>query len=274
MKAVIRIEGLKQILHDRESGARYAVHADDLAVPAGSFSAILGPSGCGKTTLLSVLGLLRASTPESELGRFEMWFPGDDEPTDLTEIWKKNLRAQANAIRRKRLGFALQSGELLTALTVAENIETPLRVNGFGHRECKERVSELVQAFDLVRRKGSKPADSKNLLLRSRINKLSGGEYQRVALARSIAHRPSIVFVDEPTASLNIEMARQALIQLRTLRQTGNEQSTVLMITHDTELAMEFCDFIIEMAPHKDCPVDRPSGGVVKIVKNKPKILG
>lgn len=267
MRSIISIEGLKQVLHDPESGAQFVVHVDELEIPAGSFTAILGPSGCGKTTLLTVLGLLRAKTKGSTLDRFEMWFAGESKPTDLQPVWARNLRSTANRIRRRHLGFALQSGELLPALTVAENIETPLRVNGASGRESRRRAAELIEAFDLYRRKGDSASRRAGSLARSRVNRLSGGEYQRVALARAIAHHPSLVFVDEPTASLNREMAHNALVQLRDLRKSDQEQSTVLMITHDEMLATEFCDYIIEMAPHKDIP----AGGVVGFRVNEEK---
>jgi len=258
MRSIINVQGLRQVLRDPESGDEYSVFVDNLEIPAASFTAILGPSGCGKTTLLTVLGLLRAHIKDSALSRFEMWFDGDSKPTDFTPVWRNNLRTKANKIRRRHIGFALQSGELLPALTVAENIEIPLRINGASTRECRARVDELIQAFDLYRQKGSAAKAKAGSLARSRVNRLSGGEFQRVALARAIAHHPSLVFVDEPTASLNREMAHNALSQLRNLRQSGREQSTILMITHDRSLATEFCDYIIEMVPHKGTP----SGGV------------
>ena len=100
----------------------------------------------------------------------------------------------------------------------------------------------------------------------SRINKLSGGEYQRVALARAIAHRPTLVFVDEPTAALNRELARGALEQLRKLQREDGQHGAVVMITHDEDLADEFADMIIRMAPCKD----RPAGEVVEIIHKPP----
>jgi len=266
MKNVVHIEGLKQVLHDKKSGAIYEVHVDEVVIPEGSFTAILGPSGCGKTTLLTVLGLLRAATVNSQLKRFEMTFPGDTEPTDLSVIWRKNLRSQANAIRRKHIGFALQSGELLPALTVAENIDIPMQINGFSRNQCRQRRNELIEAFGLFHSRNNKAQS----LARSRVNRLSGGEAQRVALARAISHRPSLVFVDEPTASLNREMAHQALTKLRSLCQSDGERCTVLMITHDEELAREFCDHIIRMEPGKDISSNHPFGHVTEFSENSP----
>ena len=98
------------------------------------------------------------------------------------------------------------------------------------------------------------------------MNKLSGGEYQRVVLARAVAHRPAIVFVDEPTSALNRELARTALRLLKEARGERGGRNATVMITHDEVLAMEFADLIVRMAPLKG----RTAGEVVEIVENCP----
>jgi ABC-type lipoprotein export system ATPase subunit len=132
-------------------------------------------------------------------------------------------------------------------------------LNGYTVADRKRRVSYLVEAFGLRRKTGTDHYD----LSRKRVNKLSGGEYQRVSLARAIAHRPSIVFVDEPTAALNREMARGALEQFRLLEASGSGGAATIMITHDEELADEFANVIVRMAPI----VGRPAGRITGIIR-------
>jgi ABC-type lipoprotein export system ATPase subunit len=239
----LRVSGLRQVLHDSVTGDRFELHVErDLIIPRGSFVAIHGPSGCGKTTLLTVIGLLRCCTPDSELQRFEMWFRHSDRPLDLRDIWKEGRQRQAMRIRRRHLGFALQTGELISSLNVAENIATPLQINGESRRACRNRVLTLLDAFGI------------SGLENRRLKNLSLGQYQRVALARAIAHDPELIFVDEPTASLNRETARAALQELKVLTEG---HSTVMMITHEEDLAREFCDLIIELEPVSGHPAGR-----------------
>jgi ABC-type lipoprotein export system ATPase subunit len=262
---VLELDGLVQRLHDPQSGAEFVVEVDQpLQVRQGDFVAILGPSGCGKTTLLTVLGLLRKPSHPRDIGVFRIGstrdaLSSDDGFVDLKKAWCSRQHSVIEQIRRSRIGFALQSGELLPSLTVAENIAAPLHLNGMGREERRRRVLALVDAFGLRRQTGDDHYD----LSPKRVNKLSGGEYQRVSLARAIAHRPSIVFVDEPTAALNREMARGALDQFRLLEASGAGGAATIMITHDEELADEFANVIVRMAP----VVGRPAGRITEITR-------
>lgn len=252
---ILEIEGLEQRLRDRERAEEFVVYVEQkIAVREGDFVALLGPSGCGKTTLLTVLGLLRKPTCLDRMKRFCIGIRRDGERAefDLLQAWRRDARRQIERARRESLGFALQSGELLPALTVRENIAAPLRLNGVAGRACRERVEELLEAFGF-RRGGAHGA--------ARVNKLSGGEYQRVSLARAIAHRPRLVFVDEPTAALNRELARGALRQFQELQQQRADRGATVMITHDEQLADEFANVVIRMAPRKG----EPAGEVVEI---------
>ena len=256
-----------------------------LSIRPGSYVAILGPSGCGKTTLLTVLGLLRRPFDPASIGRFRMTVDnGDGMPAeyDLKELWQRNKQRRIENLRRRHIGFALQSGELLTSLNVRENIAAPLNLNGIFGRPCRDRVDELLKAFGLEAVNGQadkEPVaedrsadlsqsgfDAISTLARARVNKLSGGEYQRVVLARAVAHHPAIVFVDEPTSALNRELARTALRLLREARSERGGREATVMITHDELLATEFADLIVRMAPLKG----RTAGEVVEIVENCP----
>jgi putative ABC transport system ATP-binding protein len=262
---VLELDGLIQRLHDPQSGAEFIVEVDrPLQVRQGDFVAILGPSGCGKTTLLTVLGLLRQPSSPREIGVFRIrgsraTDSSDCSYVDLKEAWCRRRHGLIEHIRRSHIGFALQSGELLPSLTVAENIAAPMHLNGVTRNERRRRVRDLVDAFGLRRQTGVDHYD----LSRKRVNKLSGGEYQRVSLARAIAHRPSIVFVDEPTAALNREMARGALEQFRLLEASGSGGAATIMITHDEDLANEFANLIVRMAP----VVGRPAGRITDIIR-------
>lgn len=262
---VLELDRLVQRLHDPQSGAEFIVEVDrPLQVRQRDFVAILGPSGCGKTTLLTVLGLLRQPSHPREIGAFRIrgsatTVSGDRSFIDLKEAWCRRRHSLIERVRRSHFGFALQSGELLPSLTVAENIAAPMHLNGVAGGERRQRVRDLVEAFGLRRQTGADHYD----LSRKRVNKLSGGEYQRVSLARAIAHRPSIVFVDEPTAALNREMARGALEQFRLLEASRSGGAATIMITHDEELANEFANLIVRMAP----VVGRPAGRIIDIIR-------
>ena len=152
-------------------------------------------------------------------------------------------------------------------MTVRENVAVPLKVNGVGATDCQDRVDELIDAFQLRRSMepgaGEESDESYDLSL-ARVNKLSGGEYQRVSLARAMAHRPRLVFVDEPTASLNREMARGALQQFRSLQQDASAPGATIMITHDEVLASDFANVTIRMAPIRN----QAAGEVVEVIRH------
>lgn len=280
---VLEIEGLEQRLRDPERPEEFVVYVKPrISIRQGDFVALLGPSGCGKTTLLTVLGLLRAPSNPKDLTRFALW---EDTSTgrreiDLAATWANRRFGVIEKLRRKQIGFALQSGELLPSLTVAENIAAPLNLNGMSRSLRNARVRELVESFGLRRsaNDGSLPnsadenseigrADREYDLSSARANKLSGGEYQRVSLARAIAHRPSIVFVDEPTSALNLELARGALRQFQLLQASEGSRGATIMITHDEHLAAEFANVVIRMAPLRG----RPAGEVVEVIRNVPE---
>jgi ABC-type lipoprotein export system ATPase subunit len=301
---VLWLEKLHHELFNAESGDRYTVKVEKLVLPRGAFVCILGNSGCGKTTLLTILGLARR--PERDglpaVERFEIW----DDPAlgseaarhDLVDLWQ-GRRGRIEELRRRLLGFALQNGELLTTLTVRENVEMPPRLNGRSRSAARARARELLEVLSIAAPRADKAAgpgpggppdaeakdnanpngngdgegddgpdgrpwfrrlfgrrssreDRELWGLRNALPaRLSGGQYQRVALARAIAHRPRIVFVDEPTGNLDPHTARKALDLLRSLRDHKGDQSTVVMITHDRDLAEEYAEYLVHMGPSR-----------------------
>jgi len=272
---ILRLDSLKHTLVDRDKKQCFTINvAKPLEFYAGDFIGLLGPSGCGKTTLLSILGLLRKPADLDCVGRFELYVPSEPksdarELVDIRDAWARNDLRCIESLRRTQMGFALQSGELVKSLTVTENIQVPLRLNGWRSDDMRERVQDLLGQFSLTRHRDQKPGASEttasNALARSRINRLSGGEYQRVSLARAVAHKPSVVFVDEPTSALNRELAHNALEVLRSLQRERTMPGITFMITHDEELATRFCNLIVRMAPRRG----EPEGDVVDVVRTE-----
>ena len=239
-----------------------------LLVEQGKFTSIRGESAVGKTTLLSILGLLRKPKyPDIEDVKrsfiIRVNVDGEMKSYDILSLWRNRNFKTLEELRCKYLGFALQSGELMKCLTVRQNIEFPMKLNGISEKECHDRVEALLEAFDLR----EKMVKGKKVSIADRdITFLSGGEKQRVNLARAISHRPQIIFVDEPTASLDKDRAVKALNMLEKLQQNSDYPITVIMITHDEKLAREYSHWLVFMEADKDSPIGR----VVDIKSNNP----
>jgi putative ABC transport system ATP-binding protein len=194
----------------------------DLAVPIGSLQLLMGPSGAGKTTLLSILaGLL---TPTSG----QITLLGQD-----TSHLPKPQLAQ---FRLENIGFVFQEFHLFAALTALENVEMALLHKGFKNSEARKQAIDLLQKVGLGHRIDQLP------------RKLSGGEKQRVAVARALAGNPPIVLADEPTASLDSRNGRQVMELLQNM--TRDRHCTVLMATHDHRVT-EFADRIVQLEDGK-----------------------
>lgn len=174
-----------------------------LRVPEGAMVGVAGPSGSGKTTLLHLVGGLEAPTA----GRIEA------AGLDLTRRGERAL----SRYRRQRVGFIFQQFNLLGDLTVRENIELPLVLNGLPDRA--PRIDGLLKRLGLSSRAGAFPRD------------LSAGEQQRVAIARGVAHRPTLLLADEPTANLDTANAHQVIALLSEINR--EERVTILLTTHD-----------------------------------------
>jgi putative ABC transport system ATP-binding protein len=199
-------------------GVVNAVDDVSFSVAPGEFVALVGPSGSGKTTMLAMLAGLLSPTSGSIL------IDGED----LTEMKER----QRSRFRRRRIGFTFQANNLVTFLSVVENVELMLRLNGERNTKTRQRARELLELLGL--------GDKMNVLPRQ----LSGGQQQRVAIARSLINRPSVVLADEPTASLDTERAFQVV---ETLANLVHEQKRAgIMVTHDLRM-VEFADRIIQM---------------------------
>ena len=181
----------------------------DLSVGPGEIVALLGPSGSGKSTLLQAVGLLE--------GGFEGSIRlAGEEASRLSA-------AGRTALRRDRLGFVYQFHHLLPDFTALENVVLPQLIGGATQAAAAERARELLTALGLGHRLGHRPA------------KLSGGEQQRVAVARALANRPRLILADEPTGNLDEHTADRVLAEF--LRLVRGEGAAALVATHNERLA-------------------------------------
>lgn len=183
----------------------HVLTAFDFTLAAGEFVVVAGPSGVGKSTLLHIAGGLDA--PDSGT----VAVGGRD-------IWSMSTGARA-AFRRRHLGFVFQFFNLVPMLTAVENVSLPLVLDGMRARAADARARELLERVGLGDRARYRPAE------------LSGGQMQRVAVARALVARPSIVLADEPTGNLDSNSSTEVLDLLRSL--TDEEGAAVVMVTHD-----------------------------------------
>lgn len=195
-----------------------ALNHVSISVDPGQLVIIKGPSGSGKTTLVNIIG-------------------GLDHPDTGTAYYKgqdlKQLSDSAlTELRRKEVGFVFQSFALIDFLTAFENVELPLRMMKMKSKERKERVLNCLELVGLGKRAAH------------RSNELSGGEQQRVGIARALANDPSLVLADEPTGKLNQETARHIMELLQKIVREHNK--SVCVVTHDP-MVCEYADVIYAM---------------------------
>jgi putative ABC transport system ATP-binding protein len=200
---LIRLEGVAKIFVTDEVET-HALNNIDLEINAGEYVSIAGPSGCGKSTLLAIIGLLESSTQ----GNY--WIDG--KPVAAL------LPTQRAYIRNQKVGYVFQSFNLISDMTVYENVELTLIYQGVKHDERKKRVMTALDRVGMANRSKHMP------------NQLSGGQQQRVAVARAIVGRPRIVLADEPTGNLDSKSG-QAVMEL--LSELHWEGTTICMVTHD-----------------------------------------
>jgi putative ABC transport system ATP-binding protein len=191
-------------------------------IESGAFVGIIGRSGSGKSTLLNLVsGIDRAESGSIEIDGIDV--------TALRE-------PQRTLFRRAHIGFIYQFFNLVPTLDVEENVRLVLELNGVGRAEARRRSEAMLAEVGLGER------------LRSAVDVLSGGEQQRVAVARALVHQPKLLLADEPTGNLDEETARQVMPMLLSLvRQQG---ATLLLVTHDRSLARS-ADQVFELREGK-----------------------
>jgi ABC-type lipoprotein export system ATPase subunit len=205
--AGIRLENLTKH-YKRGAEVIHALDGVSLVIDKGEFVAVVGRSGSGKTTMLDLMGLLLRPTAGS------LYI--DD--TDTSKLGDRQ-RAQ---MRARRIGFVFQEYNLLSGLNVLENVMLPLRYVKDG-KNGRQHALELIERVGLSDR------------LRHRPTELSGGQAQRVAIARSMMNRPSLILLDEPTGAVDTETAQQLIDLLKRLNR--EDQVTIVIVTHDLDIA-------------------------------------
>jgi putative ABC transport system ATP-binding protein len=217
MSAGLSMSGVTLELGDGDD-TLLALDDVDLAVQAGEFVAVVGPSGSGKSSLLAVAGALVRPTR------------GDVRVADQ-DLGLLTARARAR-VRRDRIGFVFQSGNLLPALTAADQLRLPLRFNRAARGVARDPRALLAEV-GMDQKADRRP------------HQLSGGERQRVGIARALVTSPSVLLVDEPTASLDRQRSREVVDLLA--RETRQHEVATVMVTHDHEI-LGACDAVYEMA--------------------------
>ena len=189
----------------------------DLEIDSGEFVSVMGPSGSGKSTLLHIMGMLDSSN------KGEYFFDG--------EAVHKMRERKRSEFHKNNIGFVFQSYHLIDELTVFENIETPLLYQKVKGAERKGRVEEMLDEFDLTEKKDLFP------------HQLSGGEQQRVGIARAVVIKPRVILADEPTGNLNSSQGEQVM---NLFTQLHGEGTTIVQVTH-SESCAEYSKRIVHL---------------------------
>ena len=209
----IRIEGLKKRYGSGDTAVD-ALKNVDMQVAPGEVVGLIGPSGSGKTTLLKCLGAIIEPTAGRMTLGGEVIYDGDWKVGDL------------RALRRDKIGFIFQAPYLIPFLDVTDNVALLPMLAGKSNADSRQRATELLQALDVVHRAKAMPSQ------------ISGGEQQRVAIARGLVNRPPVILADEPTAPLDSE---RALAVIRILNQMARQYETaIIVVTHDEKIIPTF----------------------------------
>jgi putative ABC transport system ATP-binding protein len=187
-----------------------ALRSASITVRKGELLAIMGPSGSGKSTLLALIGTLEKATG----GKIIL------DGIDISSVPEKLLPG----VRREKIGFIFQNYNLIPTLSALENVELSMRFSRVPKKERQERARDLLEELGLGDRLNHKPSE------------LSGGEQQRVSIARALANRPALILADEPTGEVDSK-TRDSIVRI--FKELSEKGQTILVVTHDPEVAKE-----------------------------------
>lgn len=206
MELIIEATQVRKVYHGATDVE--ALKGVNVQIARGEMTAIMGPSGSGKTTLLNCLsGLEQIDGGQILVDGRDMAALSDNDRTE----W-----------RGRSMGFIFQAFNLLPVLTAAENVEIPLLLTGTRPKKARRRAAEILEEVGLAGRTSHRP------------DQLSGGEQQRVAVARALVHEPAVVWADEPTGNLDSESAEHVMALLNRMNEGGQ---TIVIVTHSDEVA-------------------------------------
>lgn len=241
-REVIRLSNVSKHYPMGNSVVKALSHLD-FKVFKGEFVAIMGPSGSGKSTAMNLVGSLDIPTH----GAVYL----DD--NDISEFSESDL-AQ---VRGKKIGFIFQSFNLIPNLTVKENVMLPMMFQGTSFEERSDKAEELLELIGLYDRMNHYPGE------------ISGGEMQRVAIARSLANDPEVILADEPTGNLD---TKTGTIVMEFLEKLNKQGKTIIVVTHDPDLAEKYADVIYTLLDGKLDKVTKKVGKrFVDVTKKKKK---
>lgn len=220
--AILELENITKV-YTKGSRKIEALKEVDLIIEKGEFSAIVGPSGSGKSTALNIIGCL--DTPTEGVLKYN------------DEIISGKKEGELAKFRKDKIGFVFQSYNLIPVLTVRENVELPLLIEkSYSKNEIRSQVEEILEAVGLKDMIDRKPGE------------LSGGQEQRVAVARALVKHPLLVLADEPTANLDSVTSEEIIELMREINKT--REATFLFSTHD-ELVMKHAGRVISLRDGK-----------------------
>lgn len=211
---LIRCENIWKIYNEGRPYEVRALEDVSLKIEKGAFVIFSGPSGSGKTTLISIIGAIDRQT------RGRVYLDGRD-ITKLSDV-------AVSALRRRKIGFVFQNFNLIQGLSAWENVSAPLVPTGMGEKERKQKAMQLLEKVGLSNRSHHKPEE------------MSGGEQQRVAIARSLVNDPGVIILDEPTSNIDVDAISLLADILKGLRTDGK---TILMSSHD-DIMLKDADLI------------------------------
>ncbi len=219
-QTLLKVKGAR-IVRRRQSGSAFELVVPEFHLKRGEMVCVVGESGCGKSTLLDFLALVLR--PE-EIKQFKLTI--GDFNLEIDRFWKNGEEKKLSDIRRKHLGYVLQTGGLLPFLSVRQNLLLPSRLNQ--KKDVKNRLLRLSRQIGIQSLLDEKPKS------------LSGGQRQRVAILRAVLHRPEIVLADEPTAAVDRKRAQRIIDQFKEL--SKRQETSIIMVTHDEKLVENVAD--------------------------------
>lgn len=208
-KIILQVENLSKT-YSQSKIPVHALRCASITVRKGELLAIMGPSGSGKSTLLALIGTLEKATD----GRVIL------DGIDLTTVPEKLLPR----VRREKIGFIFQHYNLIPTLSALENVELSMRFSRVPKKERERRAAALLEELGLGDRLSHKPSE------------LSGGEQQRVSIARALANKPAVILADEPTGEVDSK-TRDSIVRI--FKELSEKGQTILVVTHDPEVAKE-----------------------------------